>query len=161
MWAKLLSLKAMKYDYEQYTKDSSKLLCELEGALLKTILINVIEPEFNVVYLSTDKGIFSMQGEIGGEYLGVHRLEEVPEITDQDGYIICKYPPFSIFEGCTISEARQIGSAWHGHGYELCFHGILNKSMIVQSIYCGVKPENLEDCLRLGIGNYQNEWKRA
>lgn len=151
----------MEYNYEEYVKESNILLPELEGALVETILINVVDPEFNVVYLETDKGIFALQGEIGGEYLGVHRLTELPQITNQDGYIICKYPPFNMFEGKTISQARQIGYAWHGHGYEFCFEGILTRTMIVQSIYCGSKPPDLEDCLRLGVGYYENEWKKT
>ena len=149
----------MSYDYEQYTKESSILLSELEGAILISVLINVIDPEFNVVYLETDKGKYSLQGEVGGEYLGVHELKALPEITSQDGYIICKYPPFEIFIGRRIVQARQIGTAWNGHGYEISFDGMFTQTMIVQSIYCGVKPSKLEDCLRLGIGNYENLWK--
>jgi hypothetical protein len=149
----------MSYDYEEYTKESSSLLSELEEATLLSVLINVIDPEFNVVYLETDKGIYSLQGEVGGEYLGVHELEELPEITRQDGYIICKYPPFEIFLGKRIIQARQIGTAWNGHGYEISFGGMFIQTMIVQSIYCGDKPNDLEDCLRLGVGSYENTWK--
>jgi hypothetical protein len=29
----------------------------------------------------------------------------------------------------------------------------------VQSIYSGDKPKELEDCLRLGVGSYENLWK--
>lgn len=151
----------MSYDYEKDIKDACSLLEELEGTIILNILINVVDPEFNVVYLDTDKGAFSLQGEVGGEYLGVHRMNELPEITNQEGYIICKYPPFEIFEGRTISQARQIGSVWHGHGFEFTFLGVLTKTMIVQSIYCGAKPEALEDCLRLGVGNYENEWVKT
>jgi hypothetical protein len=121
----------MNYDYEQHTKESSFLLSELEGATLLSVLINVIDPEFNVVYLETDKGKYSLQGEVGGEYLGVHELKDLPEITDQDGYIICKYPPFEIFEGKRIAQARQIGTAWNGHGYEISFDGMFTQTMIV------------------------------
>lgn len=149
----------MSDDYEHYTKESSSLLCELEGATLRSVLINVIDPEFNVVYLETDKGIYSLQGEVGGEYLGVHELEELPDITSQDGYIISKYPPFEIFVGKRIVQARQIGTAWNGHGYEISFSGMFTQTMIVQSIYCGSKPSELDDCLRLGVGNYENLWK--
>jgi len=148
----------MEYEYEKDISEACTLLAELEGAEVMSIRINVVDPEFNVVYLGTNKGVFSIQGEVGGEYLGVHRLQELPAITDQDGYIICKYSPFEIFEGHTISQARQIGSAWHGHGFELTFNDLLAQSMIIQSIYCGAKPEGFEDCLRLGVGHYENEW---
>jgi len=151
----------MNYDYQKDIELSCALLSELEGCLLEAVLINVVDPEFNVVYLQTNKGSFSLQGEVGGEYLGVHVLDTMPEITNQDGYIICKYEPFEIFVGRPISQARQIGSAWHGHGFELTFEGCPNKSMIVQSIYCGSKPDQLEDCLRLGVGFYENEWVKT
>lgn len=49
---------------------------------------------------------------------------------------------------------RTIGSAWNGHGVELSFVGVPNKTVIVQSIYAGNKPTDQEDCLRLGIGSY-------
>ncbi|WP_108650239.1 hypothetical protein [Dongshaea marina] len=150
----------MEYNYELYIKESNTLLPVLEGACVKTILINVVDPEFNVVYLETDKGVFSLQGEMGGEYLGVHRRSELPEITNQDGCIICKHQPFNMFEGKTISQARQIGAAWHGHGYEFNFEGVFNRTMIVQSIYCGAQPKGLGDCLRLGVGYYENEWRK-
>lgn len=151
----------MTYDYENDVNEACATLPDLEGATIISIRINVVDPEFNVVYLETDKGVYSLQGEVGGEYLGVHRLDELPEITDQDGYIICRYQPFNIFEGCVISQARQIGAAWQGHGFEFSFSEIPTKSMIVQSIYCGAKPEALEDCLRLGVGHYENEWVKT
>ena len=76
----------MSYDYEKDTKEACALLEVLEGAMVLSILINVVGPEFNVVYLETDKGVFSLQGEVGGEYLGVHRMSELPELTNEDGY---------------------------------------------------------------------------
>ncbi len=151
----------MMQKYEACMKESNTLLRNLEGALLKGILINVVDPEFNVVYLETDKGNYALHGEVGGEYLGIHCLAKLPEISELDGYIICKYSPFNIFEGRTISQARQVGTAWQGHGYEFSFDGLLTKTMIIQSIYCGTKPQHLEDCLRLGVGHYENEWKRT
>ncbi|WP_139045639.1 hypothetical protein [Vibrio cidicii] len=149
------------YDYEKDVKQACSLLNELEGALVISILVNVVEPEFNVVYLNTDKGVYALHGEVGGEYLGVRRLNELPDMTEQEGYIICKYPPFSMFEGRTISQARQVGSAWNGHGFEFTFDGVFSKSMLVQSIYCGTKPDELADCLRLGVGHYENTWSKT
>jgi hypothetical protein len=48
----------------------------------------------------------------------------------------------------------MIGEAWNGHGFEICFEGLLGKTMLVQSIYAGEKPEGFDDCIRLGTGNY-------
>ena len=145
------------YDYKADIQESCKLLPMIQGALVEKILINVVEPEYNVVYFLTDQGVFALQGEVGGEYLGIKRLDEPPEEINEDGYIICPYLPFIQFEGDRISQARQIGSAWNGHGFEFSFEKNLDKTMIVQSIYAGEKPSELEDCLRLGVAVYSNK----
>jgi hypothetical protein len=73
------------YNYPKLIEESSALMPVFVGkTLMSSVLINVVEPEFNVVYLNLDNEYFSIQGEIGGEYLGIHRLTELPEITDQD-----------------------------------------------------------------------------
>ena len=151
----------MEYEYKKYIKESCKLLPELEGAIVSQILVNIVDPEFNVVFLKTDKGVFSLQGEMGAEYLGVRKLDSMPEQTDDEGYIICPYKAFECFVGKKIIQAHQIGEAWNGHGFELCFDNMPDKTMIVQSIYTGDKPEEFEDCLRLGVGNYQFRYKRS
>jgi len=150
----------MTHNYKACIEDSNKHLPDLKGALLNRLLINVVTDEFNVVYLETDKGVFALHGKMGGEYLGVHPLPEMPVPTEQEGVMICPYPPFNGFLGQRISQVRQIGSAWNGHGYELSFKDVLNKTMIVQSIHSGDKPDDLEDCLRLGVGHYENRWKK-
>ena len=109
----------MSYDYTDDLQNACRLLPNLEGALVQTILINIVEPEFNVVFLDTDKGAYQIHGKVGGEYLGIENCSSFPEITNGDGYIICSYPPFSIFEGKRIVQARQIGTVWNGHGFEL------------------------------------------
>jgi len=38
----------------------------------------------------------------------------MPDITDQDGYIVCAHSPFEEFVGSLISHVRQMGPAWHG-----------------------------------------------
>jgi hypothetical protein len=152
----------MSYDYEKYIKDNDPLLREMEGAVLISILVNIVDPEFNIVYLQMSSGIFSVHGRIGGEYLGLHRLSEMPCATSpSDDVIICRYPPYDIFEGCTLSQARQMGSAWHGHGFEFSFSERPTRSMIVQTIYCGAESKGQNDCLRLGIGCYENEWVKT
>ncbi|MFD2177084.1 hypothetical protein [Veronia pacifica] len=147
----------MDKNYERYIEDACKLLGDLEGALLEQVLINTVQDEFNVVYLKTSKGNFCLHGESGGEYLGIRNLIEVPKLTNEDGYAISTYPPFQQFEGHEIVKVRQIGTAWNGHGFEFNFKGLHTISMLVQSVYCGSAPDNLDDCLRLGIGMYQNK----
>lgn len=147
----------MNSNYEQYIQEACILLKEIEGATLQQVLINTVQNEFNVVYLKTNNGVYCLQGEMGGEYLGIHSKSEMPEITNIDGFVICTYEPFKKFEGHEISQTRQIGTAWNGHGFEINFKGLHTTSMLIQSIYCGSYPEALDDCLRLGVGDYQNE----
>ncbi|OGV43464.1 MAG: hypothetical protein A2X48_02195 [Lentisphaerae bacterium GWF2_49_21] len=131
------------------------LIKKMIGAVVKEIRVNIVDPEFNVVYLQTDKGVFAIQGEIGGEYLGIYLLEVLPEITNQNGYMIVSYPVYDCFIGRRICEVHQIGEAWKGHGIEICFETIPERTLIVQSIYSGDKPKDCEDCLRLGMGVYE------
>ena len=151
----------MEYEYDKYIKKSCQLLPTLEGAIVLQILVNIVEPEFNVVFLKTDKGVFSLQGEKGAEYLGVRKIDLMPELTNNQGYIICPHEPFECFLGGKIIQAHQIGEAWNGHGFEFCFENMPDITMIVQSIYTGDKPKEFEDCLRLGVGNYQFEYNRT
>ena len=140
-------------------RNRCRLLPELEGAVISAILVNVVDPEFNIVYIDTDIGSYSIHGESGGEYLGVRKINSMPgQITDE-GYRICPYQPFERFVGRKIAAVHQIGKIWKGHGFELCFEKMPNETMIVQSIYAGDKPEDFEDCLRLGIGSYQFEYE--
>jgi hypothetical protein len=149
------------YNYPKLIEESSALMPVLVGkTLISSVLINVVEPEFNVVYLNLDNEYFSIQGEIGGEYLGIHRLTELPEITDQDGYIISAYEPYDIFIGRKVLQIRQVGEAWNGHGYELSFEGIPNTTMIIQSMDVKGCPDDLVDCLRIGFGNYQLTYEK-
>ena len=98
---------------------------------------------------------------MGSEYLGVRKLEIMPEQTYDEVYSICPYEPFECFVGKKIIQAHQIGEAWNGHGFELCFEKVPDRTMIVQSIYTGDKPDDFEDCLRLGVAIYQFEYKKA
>ncbi|MDP2596396.1 hypothetical protein [Alteromonas stellipolaris] len=148
----------MNYNYAEDIAEATKLIEALEGSVLTKVLINVVEPEFNVVFLDTSNGVFAVQGESGGEYLGIRHIKDMPSLVSEQGYIICEYPPYNAFLNHTICQIRQIGTAWNGHGLELSFQGITDQTMIIQSIYSGDKPKDLEDCLRLGIGQYSDTW---
>lgn len=94
---------------------------KIRGCGFLQILVNIVEPEFNVVFLDADKGVFSLQGEMGAEYLGVRKLSLSPEQTDDEGYVACLYQPFEYFAGKKIIQAHQINEAWNGYGVELSF----------------------------------------
>ncbi len=148
----------MEKKYQDCLIRNEELLTELQGEVLESLLINVAIPEFNVVYLKTKTQKFCIHGQAGSEYIGIYKIEEWPEEESDETRVICKYPPFEIFVGHKVSMARQIGSIWNGHGFEISFQGVYDKTLIVQSIYAGDVPAGLDDCLRLGIGHYQSEW---
>jgi len=65
------------------------------------------------------------------------------------------FRPFDLFSGRRVTQARMIGEAWNGHGFEFSFEGLPNRTMIVQSICTGAdREQELHDCLRLGVGYY-------
>jgi hypothetical protein len=150
----------MPYNYPELIKESSKLIPDLIDRTLENVLINVVNPEFNVVYLVFSDATYSIHGEIGGEYLGIHKLSEPIEVMEKDGYIITEFEPFKIFVGHKIAQIRQMGVAWNGHGYEVSFYGIPEKTMIIQSMDVEGRPEELVDCLRLGVGFYHLTYQK-
>ncbi len=150
----------MPYNYPELIKESSKLIPNLIDRTLENVLVNVVDPEFNVVYLIFDDETYSIHGEIGGEYLGIHKLSEPIEIMEEDGYIITEFESFKFFVGHKIAQVRQTGVAWNGHGYEFSFYGIPEKTMIIQSMDVEDRPEDLLDCLRLGVGCYHLTYEK-
>jgi hypothetical protein len=142
------------YDYESMITEAASALSQLEGRVLLRFLTHIIEPEFNVAYLVLDDGVFSIHGRIGGEVLQIVPVEEAPPEISELNATVKPFEPFSIFLNRRIIQARSIGSAWNGHGFEFSFEGLLDRTMIVQSIEVGTVPSNFADCLRFGIGYY-------
>lgn len=149
----------MSYDYPSRIATATAFLAKLQGAVLRQVLVQTVQDEFNIVYLRTSLGYCCIHGDVGGEYLGIRPVDKMPEKALPKGIAVRTFAPFVQFENMTISQARQIGTAWSGHGFEFNFESMHETSMLIQSIYCGSKPEGLEDCLRLGVGNYQNTYR--
>jgi hypothetical protein len=101
-----------------------------------------------------DGAVWCIQGRIGGEVLQIIPVEETPVEKEEGIVCVKRFEPFSIFLNRRIVQARSIGSAWNGHGFEFSFDGLPDRTMIVQSIYAGEKAAGFEDCLRLGVGYY-------
>lgn len=143
-------------NYTERIAQSRSVSHELEGKTLKQFLVQVIEPEFNVAYLIFEDGsAYAVQGEFGSEILGIHRLSEIPaEARHEENSWTKRFRPFEQFIGRRIEQVRVIGEAWNGHGFEFSFEGIANRTMIIQSIYTGQPPDNLDNCLRMGVGQY-------
>ncbi|MCF6314639.1 MAG: hypothetical protein L3J39_19480 [Verrucomicrobiales bacterium] len=145
------------HDYPKIIARSNPCIESLCNALLQEIVVQVVDPEFNALFLKTDKGVFAIQGTIGSEIVEiVESQNEFPAITTGEGSFISRHLPFERFIGHQIESIREIGEAWNGHGYEISFSNIFDSTMIVQSIYSPPKPDGLEDCLRLGVASYEN-----
>lgn len=82
------------------------------------------------------------------------RAEQFQEENINEGSCVCRLPILDQFVGLEVTEARQIGEAWNGHGFEISFKGVPDKTLILQSIYTGSEPKEFGDCMRIGVGNY-------
>lgn len=129
-------------------------ISEIDGKLLIDFFVDVVEPEYNIALLVFDDSIYSVRGVIASELVGIDKLSKGDFDFMCLNRNIMKFPPFDIFLGRKVFQARSIGSDWNGHGFEISFEGLFNRTMIIQSIYAGDKPEDFHDCIRLGIGNY-------
>jgi hypothetical protein len=143
------------YDYESIVSEAIVSLNQLVGHVLQQFLVHIAAgSEFNVAYFILDKGAFAIHGRLGGEVLTIIPVEDVLLEKIERDTDVKPFVPSSIFLNRRIVQARSIGEAWNGHGFEFSFEGLQDKTMIVQSIYAGEKPPAFEDCLRFGIGHY-------
>jgi hypothetical protein len=146
------------HDYARRESETLRDLKQLEGLRLTRVLVQIVAPEFNCIDLVFEEAAFEVCGQIGSEIIGIKKLPEIPRPSDTGHIQTVDFEPFSIFVGRLIVQARAIGSAWNGHGIELSFEGLPDRTMLIQSIYSGDKPAEYEDCLRLGIGTYWHTW---
>jgi len=147
--------KMTSYNYPELILQKTADLPKIVGLSLEKALVNYVADEFNVLYLKAGGRWFAAQPEIGGEILGFHELGASPkERQTSDGSGIVSFVMFDRFMGAQVTAVRQMGEAWNGHGFELSFDGIVDHTLLVQSIFTGSEPEDYSDCLRLGVGSY-------
>ena len=142
------------YDYEAIIRERCADLELLIGKTLQDALVNVVEPEINVVYLKTEESWFSIHGEIGSEILGIHKIDSDVQEKIEGIFMIGHLSILDQFIGLKIARARHIGEAWNGHGFEFSFKELPDKTLIVQSIYTGTETKDFYDCMRIGVGTY-------
>lgn len=138
-------------EYQKINNENKRIMKELEGKVLKEIRVHVVDPEYNIVFLIFESMVYAIHGRVGSEILGIYRIDKVENSYLNESKYECLY---EIFQGHVISQVRIIGDVWNGYGFELSFEGIKDKTILIQSIYAGDKPEGYDDCLRLGIGFY-------
>ncbi|WP_274361330.1 hypothetical protein [Paenibacillus thermotolerans] len=125
------------------------ILKDIEGEVVKHISLHVEPPEIHTAFLHFEGFVLEVYCSIGSDLL---TLEIAPRI--QDEIVTIAYEPLHIFEGRQIIQARTIGEPMNGYGFELSFKGMLDRTLLLQSVYAGHKPDGYEDCLRIGIGHY-------
>lgn len=150
------SAKFMNYDYEAYLSPSRELAKRLPGHRVVDIVVHFVDPEANVIYILTNSMNVSIHGAIGGEILRIALLETSIHELEHTGMDIRRHQPFNVFIGHRIVALREIGAPWNGHGWEVGFEGLPATTMLIQSIYADPKPAEFNDCLRLGVSQY--EW---
>ena len=151
----LCQQRTMSYNYEPIQRASHRIAEALSGQLLTSIHVHLVDGEANVVYLISNRNGFVIDGAADGEILRIARLDASIEELRQSDMNIVDCRPFGIFLQHQVREIREIGLPWKGHGWEISFEGLFGKTMIVQSIYGAPKPEGFENCLRLGVAEYQ------
>jgi len=143
------------YDYPRLIAAACEALPEVEDRVQVDVLVQVVDPEYNQIWLVFDEGTYVIHGRVGSEYLGIEPAE-TPAIDERrKGIRMERHEPFAQFVGRRLVQARMLGEAWNGHGFEFTFEGLTDFTMLIQSIYSSPKPDGAEDCLRLGVGHYR------
>lgn len=125
-------------------------LVNLYGKELESSFVQAVSDEINQVFLQIGGDWFVVVGKKGGE--SVEFIPSTDPITlDLE---LRRMPMIAQFEGLKIAAIENMGNEWAGSGFQISFNEIYDKGLIIQSIYGGAKPENFDDCLRVGVANY-------
>ncbi len=143
-----------KFDCDNLTSEYSSQLHLIEGSKLLDISVQVKADNFNIIYLKTSNGNLAVNSEREGKITKVHQCDDYPTVSKEDNMQICRYTPFEIFIGDTISGIHKTESAWGGHGFEFHFTDNTSRTMIIQSVETTTKSNTRLNSLRLGVGNY-------
>ncbi|MGH1600675.1 hypothetical protein [Campylobacter majalis] len=131
-------------------KISMASLANLHGKKLESSFIHTVGDEINQVFLQIGGEWFVVVGKKGGE--SVEFIPSADPITlDLE---LRRMPMITQFEGLEISAIEAMGKELEGSGFQINFSEFYDKGLIIQSIYSGTKPENFDDCLRVGVANY-------
>jgi len=140
--------------YARREEEFRRSIYALEGRLLREVVLQIVEPQINVVFLRFDGAMFAVQGDLGSELLTVFAHEGEPPSDIGPAAWYERFDAAEIFHGRLVKQVRPIGAVWNGHGIEISFSGITDRTLIIQSIYAGDRPNDFFDCLRIGIATY-------
>lgn len=148
-----------RYDYARREREFAATLADLPGRLLEGFRVHVVAPEFNVAFLGFADDALQIAPAIGGELLQASWVPMLPPLGDDgSGTLVIDLPQAAPFIGRTLADVRIIGRTWQGHGVELAFAGIVNRTLLVTSVECPEMPTDIADALRIGVAHYLNEW---
>ena len=140
--------------------DFARSIRALNGRRLREVVLQIIEPEINLVFLRFEDALYALYPWRGGELLRfVAWDKEIPTELGPGAW----YQPFdhaAVFHGCSVKQVRAIGGAFNGHGIEISFADALEQTLIIQSIESGDVPRGFGDCLRVGIADYTYCYER-
>lgn len=122
----------------------------LHGKELESSFIHAVSDEINQVFLQIGGEWFVVVGKKGSESVKFAPSAD-PITLDLE---LRRMPMIAQFEGLKIAAIENMGDEWAGSGFQISFDEIYDKGLIIQSIYSGAKPENFDDCLRVGVANY-------
>jgi len=137
-----------QHDFSSIHEVNNILIRDIEGETLKYVRVHTAVPEIDIVFLHFEDYVVEVFGAVGSEILKVEISSRSHDVAT------VKLPILEAFEEKRINQIRIIGEAWNGYGFEISFDEPFDKTLLIQSIYCGHKPEGFEDCLRIGIGHY-------
>ncbi len=138
--------------YKELIENEKQNILALKNKVLVDFFVDIVEPEINIAYLVFVDNSYAVSGAIGSEIITMTQTES--KYLQIENKQLKQFEPYSIFLNKKIIQVRSIGEEWNGHGFEISFEGMHDKTMILQSIYSGDKPEGFDDCIRLGIGQY-------
>ena len=132
----------------------------LEGRRLRDVLLQIVEPDINMVILRFEDALYVVYPWCGGDLVQLVSWEkELPTDLGPGAW----YQPFDEAvpcHGCSVTQARAVGGTSNGHGIEISFSGAVDRTLIIQSIEAGDMPEGFSDCLRVGITRYTHRCVR-
>jgi hypothetical protein len=144
-------------DHHEYPRREAEFrnsIRALEGRTLREVVLQIIEPEINMVFLRFEEAWYAVVGQLGSELLQVYRHDGEPPDDLGPSAWYERFDAAALFHGRMVQQARAIGAAWNGHGIEISFAGVLDRTLIIQSIYAGAVPTGFVDSLRVGIASY-------
>ncbi|MDF2485628.1 MAG: hypothetical protein K0R46_1796 [Herbinix sp.] len=145
--------------YKEIIEKEKQNILVLKNKVLVDFFVDIVEPEINIAYLVFVDGIYAVSGAIGSEIITMIQTDSIHlQIENKQ---LKQFEPYSIFLNKKIIQVRNIGEEWNGHGFEISFEGMYDKTMILQSIYTGDNPEGYDDCIRLGVGQYYYSYDKG